>query len=179
MRKKAVLISCFDWYKSRLEPIRELLREKGYDVIVLESDYDHIKKEPVAIRYQECTYIHVPEYNSNLSIFRIRSHLSFGKSVAKWLERITPAIIYCLVPPNNVSRICTNYKKKHENTKLVLDIIDLWPESMPLGKLKESIPCKIWRNWRDKSIRAADYVFTECSLYQDRLKYVLDMSKTR
>ena len=53
--KKALLISCFNWYKSRLEPIRELLISHEYEVIVLIADFDHIEKRPVQRRYDECT----------------------------------------------------------------------------------------------------------------------------
>ena len=42
--KRAVLISCFDWYDTRLKPIRDILIEMGYEVTVLTSDYDHIRK---------------------------------------------------------------------------------------------------------------------------------------
>ncbi|MCI5920244.1 MAG: hypothetical protein MRZ75_13120 [Roseburia sp.] len=45
--KKAILISCFDWFEKRLEPIMELL-EKQYKVNVLLSDFNHIKKEKIS-----------------------------------------------------------------------------------------------------------------------------------
>lgn len=176
--KKAVLISCFDWYKTRLKPIRELLIGKEYEVVILESDFDHIKKMPVDLRYAECTYIHVPKYESNISLSRIRSHLSFGNSIGKKIEQLKPDLIYCLIPPNNVAKYCVSYKEKSKNTQLIFDIIDLWPESMPLKKLRNNPLTKIWKNWRDKSLRYADYVFTECDLYQEKLKYVLDPNKT-
>lgn len=43
--KKAVLISCFDWYTNRLKYIEEYLREKGYMSEVLLADFSHINKK--------------------------------------------------------------------------------------------------------------------------------------
>ena len=71
--KKALLISCFNWYKSRLEPIRELLISHEYEVIVLIADFDHIEKRPVQRRYDECTYVPVPGYKSNFQNIRKRT----------------------------------------------------------------------------------------------------------
>lgn len=176
--KKAVLISCFDWYNTRLRPIRELLIQKGYEVAVLEMDFHHINKEPIEVRYRECTYISVPEYKNNISISRLRSHLVFGKKVNQWIQENNPELICCQVPPNNVAKYCMQYKQSHPDTRFILDIIDLWPESMPLGKLKSTLPAKMWRNWRDKAITSADHVFTECDLYQEKLKNVLNPDKT-
>ena len=67
-----MLISCFNWYESRLKPIREFLIEQGYKVTVLIADFDHIKKNRISNRYKECTYINVPRYRCNISLQRIK-----------------------------------------------------------------------------------------------------------
>ena len=171
--KKALLISCFNWYKSRLEPIRELLISHEYEVIVLIADFDHIEKRPVQRRYDECTYVPVPGYKSNLSVLRIKSHFSFGRSVKRYIRDIRPDLIYLQIPPNNVARYCSKYKKKNPGSKLILDIIDLWPESMPLVIIKGMPLANVWKGWRNDCIQVADHVFTECNLYQEKLKHVL------
>ena len=176
--KNALLISCFDWYKTRLAPIRDYLNDLGYDVTILESDFDHIKKTPIENRFPECTYIHVPSYTSNISVSRIRSHLSFGKSVRQYIKNLEPDLIHIQVPPNNTARYCTEYKKKHTETRLILDIVDLWPESMPVGKIRNYLPGKIWKGWRNNCIATADHVFTECDLYRKELEEVLDKDKS-
>ena len=171
--KKALLISCFNWYKSRLEPIRELLISHEYEVIVLIADFDNIEKRPVQRRYDECTYVPVPGYKSNLSVLRIKSHFSFGRSVKRYIRDIRPDLIYLQIPPNNVARYCSKYKKKNPGSKLILDIIDLWPESMPLVIIKGMPLANVWKGWRNDCIQVADHVFTECNLYQEKLKHVL------
>ena len=174
--KKALMISCFDWYKTRIEPIRHFLIDKGYDVTVLIADYDHIKKRPIEKKYPECTYVSVPQYKKNISFKRLYSHMNFGKSVSKELKKTKPDLIYLQLPPNNIARYCKAYKQKHPDTVLILDIIDLWPESMPLDRIRNLPPAKVWRGWRDNCIDAADHVFTECRLYQEKLN--MDKSRT-
>ncbi len=142
------------------------------------ADFDHIKKEVVRPQFEECTYIHVPQYRSNMSIARISSHLSFGKQCKRIIEIKKPNLIYCQVPPNNVVSYCAEFKKKYPDSKLIIDIIDLWPESMPFGQFKNSVPAQIWMRWRNNAIRVADYVFTECDLYQEKLRSVLTSSTT-
>lgn len=176
--KKAILISCFNWYKSRLKPIREILVDKGYEVIVLVSDFDHISKKPVKHIYNECNYIHVPEYRKNISIQRIKSHMKFGKEVNKYLFQFSPDLIYVQIPPNNVARYCTAYKKRYSKCKLFLDIIDMWPESLPINRIKNMPFIRVWKNWRTDCILNANHVFTECNLYQERLTGVIDLEKT-
>ncbi len=176
--KKAILVSCFDWYKKRLEPIREILIERGYDVVVLTSDYDHIKKETIKTRFEEVTYIHVPEYKKNLSYDRIKSHLTFAKKVDKIINEWQPELVYCLAPVNYAVYKCGRYKVNNSKTKLIIDIIDLWPESMPLGKLNKTFIANVWRKWRDDTIGLADYVFTECDWYKEKLASILSQSKS-
>ncbi len=168
--KKAILISCFDWYTTRLQPIREYLIEKGYQVIVLTSDFEHISKKPVQKRFKECTYISVPRYKKNLSVQRMYSHLKFGKEIDKFIYKDQPDLIYALLPPNNIGKYILSYKKKYPKTKVVIDIIDLWPESMPLNKLRNIPGMNIWRSWRNRAIENANFIFTECGMYNNVLK---------
>lgn len=170
--KKAIVISCFDWFEKRLEPIMETL-EKQYEVIALLSDFNHIKKKRITHYEKHCRYINVPTYKKNLSFKRIKSHISFTNSVKNELMKESPDFIYCLIPPNGLAKCCIDYKRIKPEVKIVFDIIDLWPESMPLWKLNNSIPCVIWKNMRDKYISFADGVFLECELYKKQLNGVL------
>ena len=167
--KKALLISCFEWYEQRLEPLKELL-ENNYEITILLSDFDHISKRKIATRRSDCTYIHVPPYDKNISLKRIFSHLEFGWKVKKQINRIRPDFIYLVLPPNNTAFYCLRYKKRRSDTTYIIDVIDLWPESMPINK-RYLLPLKkIWENLRDSSLMRADYVFTECELYKKHLE---------
>ena len=41
-----------------------------------------------------------------------------------------------------------------------------------------SIPFRIWRKLRDNNINAADIIITQCKLYQEKINYVLNKTKT-
>lgn len=169
---KAILISCFDWYEKRLKPIREILEYKNYDVKILTSDFDHIRKNYITNKnnLKGCQYVHVSSYKRNISIRRLYSHFSFAHSIYTILEKENPDLVYALLPPNSVAKYCIKYKQKHEDKKVIFDVIDMWPESMPINSIKKTIPYLMWKNMRDKNIAKADYVFLECDLYQKELK---------
>ena len=138
-------------------------------MIVIESDFDHMNKMELSTRYPECRYLHVPPYEKNMSMARIRSHLVFGKRISSILDKTEPDLIWLQLPPNNTAKYCREYKNKHPEVKLILDIVDLWPESMPIGNFLKSVPAVRWRRWRDDCIRKADTVFLECNLYRRTL----------
>lgn len=111
--KKALFISCFSaWYIKRLEPVKNILKNNGYQVKIVVSDFEHVGHKPVSERNKNCIYFHVPEYRSNISIARIRSHFSFGRQVQKYIDRYQPDLLYLVVPPNNSAVYCNQYKKK-------------------------------------------------------------------
>lgn len=177
-KQKAVLISCFaGWYENRLEPISKIL-EEHYEITTLVSDYDHLGKKRWEKRFGKCTFIHVPQYSKNLSVKRIYSHLFFGKKVAEYLNQINPDLIYVLLPPNNLSVFCLRYIKRHPACKYFIDIIDLWPESLPLKHLKYLAVARYWGRMRNESLDMADHIFTECEMYVKILKRYIDVSKT-
>lgn len=165
---KAIIISCFDWYDQRLELIYKYLKEKC-EVLVYTSDYDHIKKKEITNKNENCIYIHVPQYKRNLSFKRIFSHISFSINIKKILKEEKPDIIYALAPVNSLVYICAKYKNK-KKCKLICDIIDLWPESLPMGNNRFIVPYNIWRYLRNYALRKSDIIITECYYYIDRLK---------
>lgn len=175
--KKAVLISCFDWYEKRLKPIREIFCKYGYMVHILTSDFSHIEKSKIQKRLTECEYIHVKAYHKNLSLKRVASHQDFAKKVYGRLTEIQPDIIYVLLPPNMVAAACARYKTRHPAVKLVVDIIDLWPESIPLYFFRYTPFYLFWKQLRKKAIKKADRIITECSLYQKIIESKLKSTK--
>lgn len=167
--KKALLISCFDWYEKRILPFAEAINQE-YDVRIVLGDYDHINKRVYDRLEDGCEYIHVIPYKRNISISRVVSHIGFGHKINGFIKDYKPDLIYLLLPPNNTARYCLKYKKSKPDIKYILDVIDLWPESMPLGFLKNSLLEKKWINLRDNSICVADAVLTECQLYEENFR---------
>ncbi|MBQ9492483.1 MAG: hypothetical protein IJR54_01945 [Oscillibacter sp.] len=172
VKKEALIISYFGWYERRIAPIRELLLPK-YHVTVLLSDYDHLKKAYRTERESACVYLHVPPYRKNISVRRILSHLFFGLSVSREIDRLQPDLIYLLMPPNNTAAFCLRYRKRHPECLYYVDLIDMWPESLLSRRFKNSPPARLWSKMRDESVGAADHVFTECDFYRDALASVI------
>ncbi|MBQ3545401.1 MAG: glycosyltransferase [Lachnospiraceae bacterium] len=170
--KKAVMISCFGWYERRLAPIKELI-SKEYETTIYMGDFIHSTKETVTKQFDDCRYIHINPYKKNISLKRLYSHFNFSKQIYRILKKEKPDLIYALIPPNSVANYCAKYKRKNPECRLVFDVIDMWPESMPLGKIENSPPGNIWRDLRNKALTKADYVYTECEFYQKELYEVL------
>lgn len=177
---KACIVSCFDNYDNRTKYIEQYFSKKGIEVVHLISDYSHTCKKEIIVSRSNVKLVHVSPYKKNLSFMRIYSHRQFARKAYYLLNQIQPDVIYCLIPPNFAAHYMARYKKKHKNIKLLFDVFDLWPESMTLAKnftvLK--LPFLVWGNLRDNNLAKADYVFTECNLYQEKLKNVLKKVET-
>lgn len=169
--KSVIIVSCFNWYDARLKCVKDIFEKKGYAVKCYMSDFDHMTKQTISDRFVDCNYIKALPYTRNFSLKRIISHIFFAKKIAKILFDEKPDYIYALVPPNMMSWVCAKYKRKNENCKLIFDILDLWPETMTIGKgnILYSIPFKFWRYLRNSSIVEADHVFLECNLFRSKL----------
>lgn len=175
---KVCIISCFEWYEKRLKYVKNVFEKKGVDVIYITSDFDHIEKQYIE-KKTDIRYIHTKQYFKNLSFKRILSHIDFAQKAYNEVKKVNPDYIYMLLPPNFLLKVVTKYCKTNVNTKLFLDIIDMWPESMPLKKENWLIRFlyKMWQRIRDKNIYKADIVFTECDLYQEYLRTLVSPNK--
>ncbi len=171
--KSAFIISCFDWYDKRIKPVYNILKST-YDVQIFLSDFDHIKKEKCVIPRESCNYIETKIYKKNLSFKRIVSHLDFSAKIYKQMEKYKPDLVYALVPPNSVADSCRKYKEKEKNVVLILDIIDMWPESMPVAIFEKNFFYRKWVGMRNKALVVSDYVFTECKIYAECLENCLN-----
>ena len=170
--KKAMVISCFGWYERRIKPVCNVLK-KEYEIQIFIGDFIHSTKERVKEKNENCKYIHVKSYKKNISIYRLFSHLNFSYHIKNVIEKERPDLLYVLMPPNSVGDVCRKYRIKHKESKLILDLIDMWPESMPLGNFIYSFPAQLWKRMRDESLQTADFVFTECKLYAELLQDII------
>lgn len=175
---KVAIVNCFDTYEQRIDLLYEYFIEKGHDVYVIESDFRHFQKVKRTDRRKDFIFIKSKPYYKNMSIDRLTSHYKFAKHAFEAVENINPDVLYVMLPPNSLAKFAGKYKRKHSNVKLCFDIIDLWPETMPIGKMKVLPPFTSWRRLRDKNLKEADFIITECDRYQSVLKDVLKESKT-
>ena len=171
--KKAVCISCTHHYTERLAPAEALFRREGYDCIYITSDFNHNTKEHYRVtNLPHCIQIPTKPYRKNISLGRILSHIRFARDTFKKVTELKPDLIYVEVPPNSLCREAARYKKKHPDTKLILVIFDMWPESFPNSRAKQllALPFRVWSWFRNWGLPKADAVVTECDLFRSRLE---------
>ncbi|WP_346878681.1 hypothetical protein [Clostridium sp. UBA7791] len=170
---KAVIVNCFDTYEERADLVHEFFKEQGYNVTVIQSGFRHFKKTHREEPKEGFIFVNSKPYYKNLSVARLISHYKYSSDAFKIVEEIKPDLLYTFVPPNSLAKFAADYKQKHKEVKLIFDLIDLWPETMPIGKVKKFSPFTFWGAMRDKSINNADLVITECDLYQTVLSDAL------
>lgn len=168
-------------YSVRGKYVEKFFEKKGYEVIVLTSDFDHRKKEYYNEKRTGVIQIHVPAYKKNLSIQRMWSHYCFTMSCRKFVENSGIDIIYVSAPPNLLIRSFAKLKEKNKNIKIIYEIGDMWPETLPMSdKLKKIayLPLCIWAYLRNHYIKYGDYVLCECNLFRNKIKSYIQEEKT-
>lgn len=169
--KTAYFISSTNHYNVRTGKFVNDYIKKGYDVIYVTSDFDHMTKKRYCFNeYKNSKQLHVISYKKNLSISRILSHLMFSYKTFYMLLACKPELVYVEVPNNSLVKSSAKYKKIN-NAEIIVDIFDMWPESMPV-KTKNIIVNRgfnIWRNFRNKNLKFADQIWIECDYYRELL----------
>lgn len=172
--KKVLLVSYYFNLRDtdRAYTAYSYLKKKNYEVKVFCGDYDHNSKKYVSYNLDNVNIIHVPSYKRNVSFRRIWSNLKFSWKARKLVTKEQFDFVWVIGPPNSTSYFLKDliHRKK---SKFILDIFDLYPETIPINeRLKSILMCLglgIWRYLRDASIRDADIFVSECKYYLTRL----------
>lgn len=167
---RIVIINCFDTIEHRAELLRKVMIGAGHTITVLTSDYRHVhkcKRTEVPDSYE---MIPVRPYTKNLSVARLLSHRGFAKAAFKRAEALAPDLLWVMLPPNSLGKYIVKYKRKHPKCKLIFDVIDMWPESLPVTKYKNFPPFTNWAALRNRALSKADMVVSECNLYWEILR---------
>jgi len=176
---KVVIVNCFDTYEDRIDLLHDFFSSKGNDVTLVQSDFRHFKKVKRTESKEDFIFVESKPYYKNMSVARMTSHYDFAKRAFQVVEDLQPDLLYVMVPPNSLAKFAAQYKRKHSNVRLIFDLIDLWPETMPVGKVEALPPFCFWGAMRNNALKYADRVITECDLYQEVLKKHLKNIKTK
>lgn len=168
--QRVLIINCFETYEHRANLLYHYFLQKGCQVKVLTSDWLHMHKCVRQTCPEGYEMLHVKPYQKNLSPQRLLSHHGFSQAALEKMEEYQPDLLWVFVPPNSLAKTAAQYKKKHSEMKLVMDFIDMWPETMPISRFKDLPPFTFWRKLRDNYLQYADAVVTECALYQTILR---------
>lgn len=171
------IVNCFDTYEDRVDLLHRYFVDRGDKVRVYTSNWRHFEKKVRDDHKKDFILISAIPYQKNLALSRLVSHKKFSQDIFKRLEKQTIDLLWVLIPPNSFVVSCAEFKKKYPHVRVIIDVIDMWPETMPVERIKKLPMITAWRNLRDRHIQAADHVVTECNLYQERLKSVVPEDK--
>ena len=131
MSKKILIVSNFHENASisRSNMAFNYFLKRGYDPIVLYSNYSHSLKKFRELNNKRFISLKTISYTSSLSINRIISYLIFAYKVYKFLGKNRFDFVYINLPPNLIGLSVLLRKSRY--SKLIVDIIDLWPEAFP------------------------------------------------
>jgi glycosyltransferase involved in cell wall biosynthesis len=174
MAKKVLIISNFheNLSISRSNMAFNYFLKKGYDPIVLCSNFSHSLKKFRELDNERFIALSTIAYSSSLSINRIVSYFIFSYKVFKFLGENSFDIVYVNLPPNSIGLSVLLRKSRY--SKLIVDIIDLWPEAFPnnnnlIKKTLLSISGIIPKMIRKRTIDYCDFCITESEFFHKEL----------
>lgn len=91
-------------YNRRFVYLCKLLHDRGHDVELILSDFEHMTKKPRASLVNpypfKVTFVHEPGYSGNMSPARMWSHYVWGRNVGRYLRTLPakPDVVYCAIP---------------------------------------------------------------------------------
>ena len=153
---RAAIVDCFDVYDRRAKLLQDILQGEGYQVSVLISDLRHIQRCRRETCPQGWEMIPVRTYTWKYSLSRIRSHIQFSREALARVEELGPDLLWVIAPPNSLVKGAAAYKRGHPQVRLIVDLMDLWPESLPVPVLGGTPPGRSWRRLRDGHLADAD-----------------------
>lgn len=163
---KVVLVNCFDTYEGRMDLIFDYLFSKNYEVYAVVSNFKHIQKEKRNVKKINHIVVEVKPYSKNISFERLISHNDFSNKAIIEIEKIAPDLIYSFLPPNGIANKLISYRNRHPEVKVVFDLIDLWPETLPIANLRSLFPLNLLAKYRNRQLLKADYMIFECNYYK-------------
>lgn len=175
--KKYLLVSAFTNIKATNSRMLTIFNQIDGEKMVVTTDFNHSKKrhyESDEANHANQVLLHVPAYKSNISVKRIWSHVVFARQLKKYLDSLAekPYAIYCTMPTSSSAYVCAKYCKKH-GIKFVIDVIDLWPDSLlPLVKGKAVIKALLypWTYLTRYAYKSADVIMGESVKYANEAK---------
>ena len=162
---KTAILCISDVYLSRGLQLKKFYEARGDEVRVYTPDYSHRHKTRIDTPIKGVTYLPHRPYQKNLSWQRLAGHAQFARECRSEMEKWQPDRIHALIPANSLAREMAGYKRLHPQVKLYFDIIDLWPESLPVEWFQKTPAAVLWRHQRNPYLKYADELFTECALF--------------
>ena len=104
---------------------------RNYDVNVIYCKFSHSLKRNRIINKDNFIPVNSSKYSRNISFARFISHFIFSLNVIKLIRIYKPKVLLINFPPN-ILILPLLLSKIVYKSKIVIDIIDFWPESFPI-----------------------------------------------
>jgi glycosyltransferase involved in cell wall biosynthesis len=178
--KKVLIVAPFcslpnEPYFNRFLFLAQMLSVK-YDVTLLTSSFRHFDKTHrdtsiVESKGFNIVLINEPGYKANVSFSRVVSHYFFCRNFKAWLKGNNSFdLVYSAYPLIQTNIIISQFKEKY-GFKHVVDIQDVWPESMSsVFPLVSSLPLNFipFSKKADHVYSSADALVAVSKTYLDR-----------
>jgi hypothetical protein len=138
--------------------------KKKYTLIDIKN-----KQEEVS-RFYNLTLINIYGYSSNISLSRVYSHISLSFKYYKYLKSKVnkgDIIIVSSIPPELLYAISL---LKYKKIKIILDVRDIWPDSLNIGnKIAKSLFSAYCNFYYKRSVNKVDKIVTVAKGFQNWL----------
>lgn len=176
MSKKVLIVSNFheDVSISRSNMAYKYFFNRQYDATVLYSNFSHSLKKFRIFDNKKFVPLDTVGYSSGFSFKRILSYFIYCYKVYNYLGKNYFDIVYINLPPNLIGLSILLRRRKYK--ELIVDIIDLWPESYPhtnliiksIFRIAGIFPKLI----RKKTIENSDFCISESNLFYKKLNLI-------
>ncbi len=143
---------------------------------ILTADFCHHRKQrvikSVALAGVSVHSIRVPAYYSNMGARRALSHLVFILRAYIWLRRNRKQydVVYCTAP---FALLAVLLFRAQPNSLRILDVVDLWPDSLPFPRVMTIAlwPMFVfWRTVNRMAPRMADRILSGSTTFIARIR---------
>lgn len=161
--------------QGRFINIATLLYNKGHNVEMIVSDFDHSTKTRRVVcdnKYMfKLTYLHEVGYPNNVHPKRLLSHYVWGVNVKRYMKRIDykPDVVYAALPTFTAGRMVGKWCNKNR-ISYIIDVQDLWPEAFKVTTRTPFLQLAFKpMGWMaDAAYKTADYVVGVSDTYCKR-----------
>ena len=164
--------------RNRFQYIANIL-DKNFEVHLFTSDFIHINKKYRDKKLKDfysykIQLIHESGYKKNISLKRAFSHLLFTNNLRNEIKRLGGDVYKRQAYPLMTSAYFMGKFAKKNNIPFIIDVQDIWPESISSGINIDNIFVKVlmypFSLYANKIYRLADYIFGVSQTYVDRAK---------
>lgn len=169
--KKAICVVAHDnySYNVRIKYLEQILKNRGYEVVIVSSDFDHRTKKRHNYSRDGLVLLPGKPYKKNLSFARVLSHKDFAEKSLEYLKKEKPDFVFASGAPNLIYKYISKYKSINKHARVIFDVTDMWPETFPVSGVLEKcllVPFFFWKSIRVKYLPKADYCLFECELFE-------------